>query len=215
VSFYIFAVVSVKYPFICDMMPCQMVMSKKKSWMFQLLKMRPLCTLKMTNQSYPRRMDISGVAQFVSCCFGLFDFQFDMYINAMISCLSLKVINKCTNYWKLISSIGRIGLLEKEVSETVKKQLTSPWLPRYCRRRGIRWHDDGTWSREGCGHQQPFISCNLDVPKTAKSKELSQGTYSLYKQTNSWIVFIHFTESKKFTFHTVWSLNFYVSFNNL
>jgi len=98
VSFYIFAVVSVKYPFICDMMPCQMVMSKKKSWMFQLLKMRPLCTLKMTNQSYPRRMDISGVAQFVSCCFGLFDFQFDMYINAMISCLSLKVINKCTNY---------------------------------------------------------------------------------------------------------------------
>ena len=103
----------------------------------------------------------------------------------------------------MISSIGRIGLLEKAVSETVKKQLTSPWLPRYCRRRGIRWHDDGTWSREGCGHQQPFISCNLDVPKTAKSKELSQGMYSLYKHTNNWIIFIHCTESKKVTFPTV------------
>jgi len=87
VSFYIFAVVSVKYPFIWDIMTCQLVMYEKKSWMFKLLKMRPLCSLKMTNQSYTRRMDISGVVQFVSCCFGLFDFQFDMYINAMRLCL--------------------------------------------------------------------------------------------------------------------------------
>ncbi|GFG34309.1 hypothetical protein Cfor_08935 [Coptotermes formosanus] len=80
----------------------------------------------------------------------------------------------------IVEPIGRIGLLEKAVSETVKKQLTSPWLPRYCRRRGIRWHDDGTWSREGCGHHQPFISCNLDVPKTANSKELSQAWREYY-----------------------------------
>jgi hypothetical protein len=77
---------------------------------------------------------------------------------------------------KIIALVGRIGLLEKAVSETVKKQLASSWLPRYCRHRGIRWHDDGTWSREGCGHNQPFISCNIDVPKTANSKALSQGT---------------------------------------
>jgi hypothetical protein len=77
---------------------------------------------------------------------------------------------------KIITFTGRIGILEKAVSETVKKQLASPWLPRYCRRRGIRWHDDGTWSREGCGHKKPFISCNIDVPKTANSRGLSQGT---------------------------------------
>jgi hypothetical protein len=80
----------------------------------------------------------------------------------------------------ILEPTGRIGLLEKAVSETVKKQLTSPWLPRYCRRKGIRWHDDGTWSREGCGHQQAFISCNLVVPKTAKSKELSQAWREYY-----------------------------------
>ena len=85
-SFNIFTVVSVKYPFVWDMMTRQVVMSKKKSWMLQLLKMRQLCNLKMTNQSYPRRMDISGVAQFIYC-FGLFDFQFDLYINAMRYCL--------------------------------------------------------------------------------------------------------------------------------
>ncbi|PSN38748.1 Coiled-coil domain-containing protein 22 [Blattella germanica] len=71
----------------------------------------------------------------------------------------------------IVEPTGRVGILEKRVSETVKRQLTSPWLPRYCRRRGIRWHDDNTWSREGCGHVQPFLSCSLDVPKTGTSKE--------------------------------------------
>ncbi|XP_021913925.1 coiled-coil domain-containing protein 22 homolog [Zootermopsis nevadensis] len=74
----------------------------------------------------------------------------------------------------IVEPTGRIGLLEKAVSEAVKKQLTSPWLPRYCKRRGIRWYDDGTWSREGCCYNQPFVSCNIHVPKTTNSKELSQ-----------------------------------------
>ncbi|PNF40363.1 Coiled-coil domain-containing protein 22-like protein [Cryptotermes secundus] len=80
----------------------------------------------------------------------------------------------------IVEPTGRIGVLEKAVSETVKKQLASPWLPRYCRRRGIRWYDDGTWSREGCGHNQPFISCNIDVPKTANSRGLSQAWREYY-----------------------------------
>ena len=66
---------------------------------------------------------------------------------------------------------GRIGILEKCVSETMKKQLASPWLPSYCRRRGIRWHDDGSWIREGSSHQQSFISCNIDVPRAESGKE--------------------------------------------
>ncbi|XP_069703325.1 coiled-coil domain-containing protein 22 homolog [Periplaneta americana] len=81
----------------------------------------------------------------------------------------------------IVEPTGRIGLLEKSVSETVRKQLASPWLPSYCRRRGIRWRDDGTWSREGCGHNQPFISCNLTVPKTATLKgEQSQAWREYY-----------------------------------
>ncbi|KAJ4439679.1 hypothetical protein ANN_07807 [Periplaneta americana] len=87
----------------------------------------------------------------------------------------------------IVEPTGRIGLLEKSVSETVRKQLASPWLPSYCRRRGIRWRDDGTWSREGCGHNQPFISCNLTVPKTATLKgEQSQGVFSAIQTSLSY-----------------------------
>ncbi|XP_067005460.2 coiled-coil domain-containing protein 22 homolog [Anabrus simplex] len=81
----------------------------------------------------------------------------------------------------IVEPSGSREILEKEIREVLKKQLSSPWLPSYCKRKGIRWRDDGTWSREGCGHYQPFISSSLTLPKTSDHKEeLSQAWREYY-----------------------------------
>ncbi|KAK7789358.1 hypothetical protein R5R35_010313 [Gryllus longicercus] len=81
----------------------------------------------------------------------------------------------------IIEPAGRTEILVKQIGEVLKKQLQSPWLPSYCWRRGVRWREDGSWSREGCGHHQPFSSCDLNIPKTVNLKnDVSQAWCEYY-----------------------------------
>nr|CAD7198851.1 unnamed protein product [Timema douglasi] len=70
-----------------------------------------------------------------------------------------------------IEPSGKHGSLEKQIGEVIRKQLSSPWLPSYCKQRGVRWYDDGSWSREGYGTPQPFLSTTLSVPKSPKESD--------------------------------------------
>nr|CAD7262689.1 unnamed protein product [Timema shepardi] len=70
-----------------------------------------------------------------------------------------------------IEPSGKHGSLEKQIGEIIRKQLSSPWLPSYCKQRGVRWYDDGSWSREGYGTPQPFLSTTLSVPKSSKESD--------------------------------------------
>lgn len=70
---------------------------------------------------------------------------------------------------------GGAELLEQQIAEEVRRQLSAPWLPSYCRQEGLRWRNDGSWSREGCGHCKPFISRGfLHVPDVNNSSEAYQ-----------------------------------------
>nr|CAD7432234.1 unnamed protein product [Timema monikensis] len=70
-----------------------------------------------------------------------------------------------------IEPSGKHGSLEKQIGEVIRKQLSSPWLPSYCKQRGVRWYDDGSWSREGYGTPQPFLSTTLSVPKSSQESD--------------------------------------------
>ncbi|KAJ1530454.1 hypothetical protein ONE63_005357 [Megalurothrips usitatus] len=44
---------------------------------------------------------------------------------------------------------SRAARLQKDISATILKQLSAPWVPSFCKEDGIRWHDDGSFTVEG------------------------------------------------------------------
>ncbi|KAK3916236.1 Coiled-coil domain-containing protein 22-like protein [Frankliniella fusca] len=63
---------------------------------------------------------------------------------------------------------SRAAKLRKDISLTITKQLTSPWVPKFCREDGIRWHEDGSFTMEG-GGSSPFVSEPLQTGSTSHS----------------------------------------------
>ncbi|KAJ1530455.1 hypothetical protein ONE63_005357 [Megalurothrips usitatus] len=58
---------------------------------------------------------------------------------------------------------SRAARLQKDISATILKQLSAPWVPSFCKEDGIRWHDDGSFTVEGewreyCVHYLPLVS---------------------------------------------------------
>ncbi|KAJ8871869.1 hypothetical protein PR048_028209 [Dryococelus australis] len=74
---------------------------------------------------------------------------------------------------------GRHGSLEQSIADVLQAQLASAWLPSFCRSRGIRWRDNGSWSREGYGPVQPFLGCILSVPSSSTDSQAlsAEGRY--------------------------------------
>ncbi|XP_034246632.1 coiled-coil domain-containing protein 22 homolog [Thrips palmi] len=61
---------------------------------------------------------------------------------------------------------SRAARLRNEISATITKQLSSPWVPSFCRTDGIRWHDDGSFTKEG-GRCNPYVSEPLQTGNTS------------------------------------------------
>ncbi|XP_047110934.1 coiled-coil domain-containing protein 22 homolog isoform X1 [Schistocerca piceifrons] len=78
-------------------------------------------------------------------------------------------------------TVGGAELLEQQVAEEVRRQLCAPWLPSYCRQEGLRWRNDGSWSREGCRHCKPFLSNGfLHIPDANNQSEAYQEYIALH-----------------------------------
>lgn len=59
----------------------------------------------------------------------------------------------------------RSARLRNEISATISKQLSSPWVPSFCRTDGIRWHEDGSFTKEG-GTCDIYVSEPLQTGNT-------------------------------------------------
>lgn len=80
----------------------------------------------------------------------------------------------------IVGPAGGAALLEQKVAEELRRQLSAPWLPSYCKLHGMRWRSDGSWSQEGCSSCHPFISVgSLEFPDLNISKA-SQNYFSLH-----------------------------------
>ncbi|KAE8750456.1 hypothetical protein FOCC_FOCC002750 [Frankliniella occidentalis] len=61
---------------------------------------------------------------------------------------------------------SRSAKIRKDISLTITKQLSAPWVPKFCRVDGIRWHEDGSFTKEG-GSCSPFVSEPLQTGSTS------------------------------------------------
>ncbi|XP_063224121.1 coiled-coil domain-containing protein 22 homolog [Bacillus rossius redtenbacheri] len=75
---------------------------------------------------------------------------------------------------------GKHGALEQAIADVLQAQLASAWLPGFCRDRGVRWRDDGSWSREGYGPARPFLGCSLGVPSSSSANSQAQREYNVH-----------------------------------
>ncbi|XP_071452472.1 coiled-coil domain-containing protein 22 homolog [Hetaerina americana] len=77
---------------------------------------------------------------------------------------------------------GKAALFQQALSDLLKKQFSTPWIPNYCNTKGVRWLKDGTWSREGYIHSYPFRSCPLAVPYVmTKKMEITEDMKEYFK----------------------------------
>ncbi|XP_046394778.1 coiled-coil domain-containing protein 22 homolog [Ischnura elegans] len=77
---------------------------------------------------------------------------------------------------------GKAALFQQALSDLLKKQLSTPWIPNYCNTKGVRWLKDGTWSREGYAHAYSFRSCPLSVPYVmTKKSEMTDAMMEYFK----------------------------------
>ncbi|KAG8223724.1 hypothetical protein J437_LFUL003630 [Ladona fulva] len=83
---------------------------------------------------------------------------------------------------------GKAALLQQSLSDLLRKQFNTPWIPNYCKNKGIRWFKDGSWSREGYLHCHQFYSCPLVVPPvTTKKLEITEKSKDYYKMHTPYI----------------------------
>ncbi|XP_074650144.1 coiled-coil domain-containing protein 22 homolog [Tubulanus polymorphus] len=87
-------------------------------------------------------------------------------------------------------ALGASALLQRAVSAKLARSLKSPWLPAYCKRKGLcRRGDPPTWVREGCAGVHIYHSCNLTAPQgtTDLTKKISKGLRQYYKNDMKYV----------------------------
>ncbi|XP_033098923.1 coiled-coil domain-containing protein 22 homolog [Anneissia japonica] len=61
--------------------------------------------------------------------------------------------------------LGKSALLNRAISQAIMAQLQSPWLPPHCKRRGYRWKNATSWTKEGCRGMHGFHSIHISIPQ--------------------------------------------------
>ncbi|KAL4230380.1 Coiled-coil domain-containing protein 22 [Mactra antiquata] len=82
--------------------------------------------------------------------------------------------------------LGSSVLLQRNIANTLSRQLSSPWVPSSLKHKGIAWRGKPpTWQREGTCCSFHFHSCNVSAPEGSGdlSKKIPKALKSYY-QTN-------------------------------
>uniref|UniRef100_T1JM55 Coiled-coil domain-containing protein 22 homolog n=1 Tax=Strigamia maritima TaxID=126957 RepID=T1JM55_STRMM len=74
------------------------------------------------------------------------------------------------------------ALFNQAISEEISRQLELPWLPNFCKNKGIRWKGD-TWSREGTSYMSTFTSSFVRYPVNLEdlSKKIPNELQTFYR----------------------------------
>lgn len=83
------------------------------------------------------------------------------------------------NFYILKNNItARAARLRKDISAAISKQLSAPWVPSFCHVDGIRWYEDGSFSKEGGGcsdfFSEPLQTTNTPHTCTPQGMSISQ-----------------------------------------